>query len=188
MRGEGVKMTFDEAVSPEVQAPFIELMGMFPEPKPSLLWLNKKFGIIGDCKTVFATGTGGIKFSIFLPGSKVNDLLLALRTGDIDRDALYADFIHDTSSRLLDLLDRAIQFFHIGGGMSNRLIIRGGHRYTFGVRRFVCYFFFVGWDCISFGLHVSFSRPNIEIHLPFGFFRIGWETSSEIINKGKSQE
>ena len=40
---------------------------------------------------------------------------------------------------------------------------------------FVCYWFFVGWDCISLGFHVCFSLPNIEIHLPFGFFRIGWE-------------
>lgn len=41
-------------------------------------------------------------------------------------------------------------------------------------RRFCCYFFFVGWDCISIGLHVCISKPNIEIHLPFGFIRIGW--------------
>ena len=40
---------------------------------------------------------------------------------------------------------------------------------------FVCYFHFVAWDCISLGLHVCFSAPNIEIHLPFGFIRIGWE-------------
>lgn len=41
-------------------------------------------------------------------------------------------------------------------------------------RRFVAYFHFVGWDCISLGLHVALSCPNIEIHLPFGFIRIGW--------------
>ena len=33
------------------------------------------------------------------------------------------------------------------------------------------YFWFVGWDCISLGLHVC--RRNLEIHLPFGFIRIG---------------
>lgn len=43
------------------------------------------------------------------------------------------------------------------------------------VRRFCCYWWFVGWDAISFGFHVGLARPNIEIHLPFGFFRIGWE-------------
>jgi hypothetical protein len=41
-------------------------------------------------------------------------------------------------------------------------------------RRFVAYFFFVGWDCISLGLHVSLLSPNLEVHVPFGFFRIGW--------------
>lgn len=41
-------------------------------------------------------------------------------------------------------------------------------------RTFVAYFFLVGWDCISLGFHISFANPNIEIHLPFGFIRIGW--------------
>lgn len=40
-----------------------------------------------------------------------------------------------------------------------------------------CYFWFVGWDCISFGLHVCLGAPNIEIHLPFGFLRIGRHTN-----------
>ena len=44
--------------------------------------------------------------------------------------------------------------------------------------KFVCYFFFVGWDCISLGFHICLGAPNIEIHLPFGFLRIGWETVS----------
>ena len=42
-------------------------------------------------------------------------------------------------------------------------------------KHFVAYFFFVGWDCISVGLHVCVSKPNIEIHLPFGFIKIGWD-------------
>jgi len=41
-------------------------------------------------------------------------------------------------------------------------------------KRFVAYFYFVGWDCISLGLHVCARLPNAEIHLPFGFVRIGW--------------
>lgn len=36
------------------------------------------------------------------------------------------------------------------------------------------YFWFVGWDCLSLGFHVCLSAPNIEIHIPFGFIRIGW--------------
>lgn len=43
-------------------------------------------------------------------------------------------------------------------------------------RRFVAYWWFVQWSCISFGFHIDVRSPNIEIHLPFGFFRIGWET------------
>jgi hypothetical protein len=42
-------------------------------------------------------------------------------------------------------------------------------------RRFCCFFFFVGWSSISFGLSLDVFSPNIEIHLPFGFFRAGWE-------------
>lgn len=41
-------------------------------------------------------------------------------------------------------------------------------------RQFIAYFFFVGWDCISVGFHVCLTAPNVEIHLPFGFLRIGW--------------
>lgn len=38
---------------------------------------------------------------------------------------------------------------------------------------FVCYFRFSGWDCLSLGAHVCLSAPNIEVHLPFGFVRVG---------------
>ena len=41
-------------------------------------------------------------------------------------------------------------------------------------KKFVFYFYFVGWSCFSFGFHVYISIPNIELHLPFGFIRIGW--------------
>lgn len=41
-------------------------------------------------------------------------------------------------------------------------------------RHFVCYLYFMGFDCISFGFHVCVTQPNIEIHLPFCFVRIGW--------------
>ena len=39
--------------------------------------------------------------------------------------------------------------------------------------RWSAYWWFVGWDCVSLGLHVCWSKPNVEIHLPFGFLRIG---------------
>jgi hypothetical protein len=43
------------------------------------------------------------------------------------------------------------------------------------VKRDPCFYWhFVDWTCISFGFHVDFYQPNIEIHLPFGFFRFGW--------------
>lgn len=42
-------------------------------------------------------------------------------------------------------------------------------------RRFVAYFHYVGWSCWSFGFHVDVCQPNIEIHLPMGFVRLGWE-------------
>ena len=46
---------------------------------------------------------------------------------------------------------------------------------TFGYegRVFEAYYYFNGWWNISLGLHICPSRPNIEIHLPFGFIRIG---------------
>lgn len=42
-------------------------------------------------------------------------------------------------------------------------------------KKFVFYFFFVGLDCFSFGFHISFLAPNIELHIPFGFIRLGWQ-------------
>ena len=38
--------------------------------------------------------------------------------------------------------------------------------------RWVCYFWFVGWDCLSLGFHVCL-RGNPEVHVPFGFTRVG---------------
>lgn len=41
-------------------------------------------------------------------------------------------------------------------------------------KRFVAYFHFIGWDHIQLGFHICLSLPNIEVHVPFGFIRIGW--------------
>jgi hypothetical protein len=41
-------------------------------------------------------------------------------------------------------------------------------------RRFVAYFWYTGWSNLSFGVNIDLAQPNIEIHLPVWFFRIGW--------------
>ena len=35
------------------------------------------------------------------------------------------------------------------------------------------YYYFIKFYHISLGLHIDLYQPNIEIHLPFGFIRIG---------------
>ncbi len=41
-------------------------------------------------------------------------------------------------------------------------------------RQFVCYLHFIGLDNISLGVSLNWHLPNIEIHLPFCFIRVGW--------------
>lgn len=41
--------------------------------------------------------------------------------------------------------------------------------------KFICYYYFVSFKAISLGVSLWFDPFNIEIHLPFGFVRIGWE-------------
>lgn len=43
-----------------------------------------------------------------------------------------------------------------------------------GGRAFIAYLYLVGWDCINLGVSVCLSLPNVEVHLPFCFLRIGW--------------
>ena len=44
-----------------------------------------------------------------------------------------------------------------------------------GKMRFVAYFYFIDWNhFLNIGLHISVDQPHVEIHVPFGFFRIGW--------------
>ena len=50
---------------------------------------------------------------------------------------------------------------------------------------FDAYFYFVGWDCLSLGLHVCTSVPNVELHIPFGFFRIGRAANPEYVRVKK---
>lgn len=42
------------------------------------------------------------------------------------------------------------------------------------ITKFVCYFHFVDWWQLSFGITIDFKSPNFEIHLPFGFIKVGW--------------
>lgn len=42
-------------------------------------------------------------------------------------------------------------------------------------RYFKAYYYVSGWYPINLGIHIDFKSPNIEIHIPFGFIRIGWE-------------
>lgn len=39
--------------------------------------------------------------------------------------------------------------------------------------RFTAHFWFIGWDHLSLGIHVWPPGPNVELHLPGGFIRIG---------------
>jgi len=49
--------------------------------------------------------------------------------------------------------------------------------YGIEAERFVAYWFFTGWTQISFGINISLEGPNIELHLPFGFIRVGIPTA-----------
>ena len=41
-------------------------------------------------------------------------------------------------------------------------------------RHFVAYFFYNGLN-INLGININLEQPNIEIHIPFGFIRVGWK-------------
>ncbi len=42
---------------------------------------------------------------------------------------------------------------------------------------FVAYYYFNNAYNLSLGISIDFKEPNIEIHLPFGFIRVGWHTT-----------
>lgn len=44
-------------------------------------------------------------------------------------------------------------------------------------QRFVAYFYCNGCQ-LSLGISICLQNPNVEIHLPFGFIRIGWEPNT----------
>lgn len=43
--------------------------------------------------------------------------------------------------------------------------------------RFVCCWWHNRWYHLSLGFHICLAKPNIEVHLPGGFIRIGWDRS-----------
>jgi len=52
-----------------------------------------------------------------------------------------------------------------------------------------CYYYFIAWSHFSFVFHVDFSSPNLEIHLPFGFVRIGWERENlDLLEEDEKEE
>lgn len=46
---------------------------------------------------------------------------------------------------------------------------------TFGYDgpKWVAYFYFQKFSHLQLGIHLGLDKPNAEIHVPFGFFRIG---------------
>jgi hypothetical protein len=42
-------------------------------------------------------------------------------------------------------------------------------------KTFKAFYHVTGWYPINFGINVDFQKPNMEIHIPFGFIRIGWD-------------
>lgn len=41
-------------------------------------------------------------------------------------------------------------------------------------RRFECFFNFLGWWHWSTGVHLDVRHPHVDLHVPFGFLRLGW--------------
>lgn len=41
-------------------------------------------------------------------------------------------------------------------------------------RKFIAFFKYLGWWNFSLGFHIDFRAPEIQIHVPTGFFAIGW--------------
>lgn len=57
---------------------------------------------------------------------------------------------------------------------------------TFGYdgRNFAGYFYFQKWSFIQIGIHLSLKPLNVELHVPFGFFRLGWIDENNFASDG----
>jgi len=61
------------------------------------------------------------------------------------------------------------------GLLLGKRLWRGSPQRMFGYegRKWVCYYWFNGFTHLSLGLHIYWPAPNVEVHLPGGFLRIG---------------
>lgn len=57
--------------------------------------------------------------------------------------------------------------------MTDEVTLTARRPFGFEGQRYVAYWWFVGWWALSLGAHVSLKHRNLEVHLPFGFFRVG---------------
>ena len=46
-------------------------------------------------------------------------------------------------------------------------------------RGFVAYFHYTGWENMQLGISLNVKIPNLEVHIPCGFVRIGWSMRVE---------
>lgn len=51
------------------------------------------------------------------------------------------------------------------------------HLFGYEDAKWAFYFYFIGWSFWSLGIHIYPPAPNIEIHLPFGYIRVGIRSS-----------
>lgn len=71
-------------------------------------------------------------------------------------------------------------FSNVTGAVNGELEWNGmTYRHLAHCWRFVCYFHFVSWDAIAFGVSLHLRARHAEIHLPFGFIRVGFEERHE---------
>lgn len=56
---------------------------------------------------------------------------------------------------------------------------------TLYARRFVCVIYWLGLAHLSLGAHVYLAGPNLEVHFPGGFFRLGWHGKHRYVTQSK---
>lgn len=49
-------------------------------------------------------------------------------------------------------------------------------------RQWQCFWFFVDPFTWSLGISVDVRGPNLEVHLPMGFFKIGWVITYQVVS------
>jgi len=42
-------------------------------------------------------------------------------------------------------------------------------------KKFISMWTFIGWTDISLGFHINLGHTYLDLHVPFGWIRIGWE-------------